>query len=237
MNHRDYLLRWAMIALSGVSLNLHSQEGWQSPASIRQAAHDFIAIKAREIYHDRPEVEVGALDRRLRLAACHQPLKAYLPPGGRSAGNTTVGIRCEGPQPWSLYVPVRVRVYREVLTTTRPLSRGERLGSGDLMLVRRDITSLRGGYLTDPAQVLGQVVRRRLAPDSVLSAAMIESPRLVERGQEVILVSETGGIRVQVRGKALMDGASGDRIRVQNPRSQRIVEGTVVSAGVVQVNM
>jgi flagella basal body P-ring formation protein FlgA len=235
MNPRT--LHGAIVAITLLSSAAQSQERWQSHASIRQLAHDFMTSKGHEIYQNAAEVEVGALDRRLRLAACPQALRAYLPPGGRTVGNTTVGIRCEGPRPWSLYVPVKIRVYREVLTTTRPLSRGERLAAGDLRPVRRDIASLRGGYLTDPTQALGRVVRRRLASDTVLSAAVIESPILVKRGQDVTLVSETGSIRVQIRGKALMDGASGDRIRVRNPRSKRIVEGTVVSAGVVRVNM
>jgi flagella basal body P-ring formation protein FlgA len=230
-------LRVAIVAIALLSSSAQSQESWQSHASIRQVAHDFMASKNHEIYQSEGEVEVGALDRRLRLAACPQALRAYLPPGGRTVGNTTVGIRCDGPRPWSLYVPVKIRVYREVLTTTRPLSRGERLTAGDLRLARRDITSLRGGYLADPTQALGKVVRRRLASDTVLSAAVVESPIVVKRGQDVMLVSEAGSIRVQVKGKALMDGTSGDRIRVRNPRSKRIVEGTVVSAGVVRVNM
>lgn len=230
-------LQGAMIALTLLAAAAQAQERWQSHASIRQLAHDFMASQIQQVHRDAAEIEVGALDRRLRLAACPQALQAYRPPGGRTVGNATVGIRCDGPQPWSLYVPVKVRVYREVVATTRPLNRGARLTEGDLKLVRRDITSLRGGYLTDATQALGRVVKRRLAPASVLSGAMIESPRLVERGQEVTLISGTGGIRVQVRGKALMDGAAGDRIRVRNPRSQRIVEGTVMSAGVVQVNM
>jgi flagellar basal body P-ring formation protein FlgA len=40
----------------------------------------------------RPEIEVGALDTRLRLAPCQQ-VEPYLPRGSRLWGRTRIGLR------------------------------------------------------------------------------------------------------------------------------------------------
>ena len=59
----------------------------------------------------RVEIEPGRLDPRLRLAPCER-IEAFLPPGARAWGRTRVGLRCvQGPTPWTVYLPVTVKVF------------------------------------------------------------------------------------------------------------------------------
>jgi len=51
----------------------------------------------------------------------------------------------------------------------------------------------------------------------------------------VTLRAQTNALQIRVAGKALMDGALGQRIRVQNTASGRVVEGLVRSAELVEV--
>ncbi|GAB4365224.1 MAG: hypothetical protein Kow0060_22580 [Methylohalobius crimeensis] len=44
-----------------------------------------------------------------------------------------------------------------------------------------------------------------------------------------------GGLDVRMGGHALMDGGLGERIRVRNDRSQRVVEGVVRGPNEVRV--
>jgi flagella basal body P-ring formation protein FlgA len=60
---------------------------------------------------------------------------------------------------------------------------------------------------------------------------------LVKRGSQVILRAGAGMFEVNVVGKALSDAAEGERVRVKNVKSQRIVEGYVMADGSVQVPM
>lgn len=208
---------------------------YQSQASIRDTAQRFIASETKAEFESVPDIQVGRLDRRLRLAACSQSLQGFLPPGGRTLGNITVGVRCAGIKPWTVYVPVKVKAYKKVLVTKRPLKRGESLSKQDVKLATQDLSGLRSSYLTEATQAVGKTLKRSIPAGTVLTTALLTSPSIIRRGQMVTLLSRSGGLQVQASGKALMDGASGQRIRVQNKTSKKVVEGVVISAGVVQI--
>ena len=214
---------------------LQATEETQSRTSIQQAAHQFIVSETRAAHESAPDIQVGRLDRRLRLTACSQSLQAFLPPGGRTLGNITVGVRCSGIKPWTIYVPVKVVAYKKVLVVNRPMKRGEVLSENELDLATRDLSTLRSSYLTEAAHAAGKTLKRSIPSGTVLNVSMLTSPRIIRRGQVVTLISRSGGLQVRATGKALMDGASGQRIRVQNKTSRKVVEGVVISSGVVQI--
>lgn len=224
-------------ALGLMQLASAADDGLQSHASIQAAARAFLVEHLQRTQGVTPEVEDGRLDPRLQLARCELPLEAFLPPGGRASGNTTVGVRCSGGQPWTLYVPVRVAVSGPVVVVTRPLARGDLIGDGDLQVVERDLGQLPFGYLQDPAEATGKQLLRPLSAGTALTPAMLEAPRLVRRGQQVTLLAIAGSVEVRMTGTALGDAAAGERVRVRNVNSKRIIEGVVTPSGQVQVDM
>lgn len=180
-------------------------------------------------------VEVTRLDPRLALARCDQPLEPFVPNGQRRLGNATIGVRCDGQRPWTLYVPVRITSSVNILTARRPLSRGTVLAADDLVTVERDAAGLPYGYFTDPAQLIGQQLKRSVRAGDILTPAMVAPAPLVQRGQRVWIATQGGGVNVAMEGEALQDGAAGERIRVRNLSSKRVVEAEVVSDSLVRV--
>jgi flagella basal body P-ring formation protein FlgA len=79
--------------------------------------------------------------------------------------------------------------------------------------------------------------RRAIHAGEVLSPGLLSSPRLIHRGQELILFASSGAMTVTMKGEALEDGAEGDVIRVRNLSSNRVVEGRVIGADKVQVSL
>ncbi|WP_255722486.1 flagellar basal body P-ring formation chaperone FlgA [Ectothiorhodospira lacustris] len=203
------------------------------------SAGAFLGHQARAHHGDHVDVRIsrGSLDPRLRLRACDTTLETFLPAGARMTGHTTVGVRCTAPSPWSLFVPMQVVVRGEVVVLERALPRGTLLSQNDIRLELRDLGNMHSGYLTDPAEVTNMVLRRALPAGTALSPQMVEPQRLVQRGQKVTLVAQNTDLSVRMEGQALADGAHGDRVQVRNLSSRRIVEGRVLSAGVVGVNM
>jgi flagella basal body P-ring formation protein FlgA len=177
------------------------------------------------------------LDPRLRLKQCGEPLDAFPTGTRRFIGATTVGVRCGGPNPWSLYVSARVAVQESVLVAARPLARGETLGTADVRLVERDLSNLHHGYFEKPGQAVGKVLKQRVSEGDVIRPTQLTEPKMVHRGQRVVLTAEAAGLQVRMAGKALADGATGDWIKVQNLSSNRIVEGEVIAAGVVKIKL
>mgnify|MGYP003409686039 CR=1 FL=1 len=215
---------------------LAADGGYQNLAGIRRAAAQHVAGLHGARAHP-PQITAGELDPRLRLAACATPLQTFLPAGARAQGNTTVGVRCNAQPPWQVYVPVMVRIFDQVLVATRPLPRGIPLTRDDVRLVERDLTTLPFGYVSDPAQAVGNQLKQPLTAGSVLLPSQIEGPRLVRRGDSVIIIGSSAGLTVRMQGQAMGDGAAGDWIKVRNPLTKKEVSGQVTPEGRVQVNL
>jgi flagella basal body P-ring formation protein FlgA len=205
-------------------------------------AHDNIRAAAEQHVLDniddlpgRIEVKVGSLDSRLRLAECDRALETYDSPNALSGGRGVVGVRCEGSKPWKLYVPVQIAVIDEVVVTRRSVVRGETLQADDLMLSEMDTSRLRKAYFTRIEDAVGLRSKRSIASGSVLHAGLLKRVKLVKRGSKVEIIANLEGLDVRMRGEALADGGRGDRIRVKNLSSGRVVTGTVTDSGVVHV--
>jgi flagellar basal body P-ring formation protein FlgA len=213
-----------------------ADSGYQDLASLRKTARLYVA----DLHSGRtpvPQIIAGELDPRLRLAACTTPLQAFLPASARAQGNTTVGVRCNGQPPWQVYVPVVVRILDQVLVATRPLARGIPITREDVRLVERDLTTLPYGYVLDPAKAVGRQLKQPLTAGSVLLPSQIEGPRLIHRGETVVIIGISPGLTIRMQGQALGDGAAGDWVKVRNPLTKKEVSGQVTPEGLVQVNL
>lgn len=180
-------------------------------------------------------IEIGQLDSRLKLARCAHTPTARLGPGARTEGNTTVNVRCSDPVNWSIFVPVRIERHAEVVVAARALARDQVIQPGDVRLERQETSRLLSGYFSDADLVIGLQASRRVTPGQVLTKALVEPRQLVERGQEVTLYAVRPGLTVRMKGEALEKGSAGERIRVRNRSSKRIVEGYVEPSGAVRV--
>jgi flagella basal body P-ring formation protein FlgA len=78
-------------------------------------------------------------------------------------------------------------------------------------------------------------LRRPLAAGAVLTPAMLTDVPLVTRGQQVTLEVGADTMNIRMAGEALDEAALGQRVRVRNLSSERVVEGVVRSAQVVEV--
>ena len=179
----------------------------------------------------RVEVVAGALDSRLAMAACGQPIRVAADLS-RQQARVNARVSCSAPSPWNLYVPVEIRVYRPVLVATRELRRGEAIGAGDVALEERNTLAAVGAPpLTQAADVVGLSARRTIAPGTLLSASLIELPVLVRRGDRLGVSARAGGITVQISGEALGTARLGERVRVRNLQSGRVIDAVMTGSG------
>jgi len=227
----------ATFCLSTQSFAAAPANEWQSHAAINAAAQQFLQSIVESEQDTRNEIRLGSLDPRLKLKACSTPLEAFMPPGGRTMGNTTVGVRCPDTGGWNIYVSARIDVFGPVLVSRQPLARGARIEADDLELVERDLSRLPYGYYTDPQAISGQLAKRTIAAAAVITPPMLAPPRLVKRGERVSVIAERGPLKIRTTGKALRDGISGELIQIRADGSQRVVDGVVVGQGVVKVTL
>lgn len=190
-----------------------------------------------EIGHTDASLIVRAqpLDPRLRLVQCGKPLSAAIAGDGQPRAHTTVAVHCDGATRWTVYVNVTINSEFPVLVARHALSRDAEVGAADFEPERRQLPGLTTDYVTDPAALVGQRLRRPVASGEALTLAALTPANVIHRGQEVTLIAGSAGFEVRMRAVALSDGRLADRIRVQNSSSQRVVEGIVRSSSVVEV--
>jgi len=202
--------------------------------NIRDAVRDF-AVREVGSTSDNVRITVGRLDPRLRLAACDGELGTYFSPGSRTIGHTTVGVRCDGPKAWSLFVPLHIDRQIAVAVALQDVPSGHVVTAADVHYELRSLDRLSNGYFASNDQLLGKVTTRPLMRGATFSPSQVKNERLVRRGERVVLALHTGGVAVRVAGTAMRDGTLGERIPVRNLSSKRIVEGTVHEQGLVLV--
>jgi flagellar basal body P-ring formation protein FlgA len=213
-----------------------AEEKIQDLDGIRLAVESFVATETPDQRGER-NITVGNLDSRLRLAACGEGLRTFFAPGSRVGSRRTVGVSCQTPKPWTVYVSAQIAYRGEVLVAARALPRGALLSAGDLILEERDLDGGPSGYLTEPGQALGKRTTRPLRLGLPVTSGLLEDVQVVERGQRVWLVAESRSLSVRMAGTALEHGAPGDLIRVQNNESRKVVQGLVGDDGVVRVGL
>ncbi len=208
----------------------------QSVSVIQETAESYLTAALESMHEGTISVSAARPDQRLRLHACDEPLEGFLPHGRDPLRATTVGVRCTGAAPWTIYVPVSVEIHSQVVVAARPLHRGSRILSDDLRISARDISRHRDAWFTQPDDVAGLEARRSIREGDIITARSVEEPLLIRRGSEVVIEAGRGnGIQITGRGEALQNGREGDRIRVRNLDSGREIEGRVTAPNRVEV--
>ncbi|MEL6316930.1 MAG: flagellar basal body P-ring formation chaperone FlgA [Pseudomonadota bacterium] len=92
------------------------------------------------------------------------------------------------------------------------------------------------GVLEELEEAIGQEARVSLFQGRPIREGDLAPPRLVKRNDLVTINFVRGGLRLRTEGRALDDGAFGDRVRVMNIDSRLTVYGRVAGPMKVDVN-
>lgn len=202
--------------------------------NIRSVVHDYATAEVGT-EADGVHIEVGRLDPRLRLTACAGPLNTYFSPGARNLGHTTVGVRCDGPKAWSLFVPLHIDRLVDVAVAVDSVPRGHAIGAADVHYAKRSLARLKRGYFSTNERLIGKITTRAISRGATYTENMVKQAKLVKRGERVMLSLSSGTVAVRVAGTALRDGGRGERIPVRNLSSNRVIQGVVREPGLVVI--
>ncbi len=210
-----------------------------SSRQIKQSVEREVArqLKVQNIVQQkgqRVSYKVARVDPRLRLSDCEAPLSVDLGTA-KLLGRVTAKVECHGATPWSIYVPLTVQVFKKVVTLRAPATTGKLLQVQDLQLSEREVSSLTQGYFTQINQVSNKRLKRSVTMNGVITPRMIEEPKVVKKGDEVMIIATKGSLSVSSPGIALTDGRIGQQINVENRASKRVVRARVKKKGVVEV--
>lgn len=226
------------IAASQAMSQVTSIAAQHSPASayelLANAARDAVVMEFANST-ERIEIELPPPDPRLQLPVCASALETSVGRHNGQGGRLNVRVDCRDAAPWARNMAVNVKVYREMLVSSRNLSRGALITDADISIEEVDISQVRGQLIDDPQAAIGMEVRRNVSAGTALSGDMLNAPIMVRRGDTVMLTAERGGISIRQQGTAMQDGESGRQITVRNTSSNRVVQAVVTGHGEARV--
>jgi flagella basal body P-ring formation protein FlgA len=202
----------------------------QDHAEIHKVVMDFVKAKTQDM-PGKVSIKVDEIDPRIFLLSCPQ-LEAFLPTGASMMGKTSIGIRCNEKNNWSLFIPVSITSKMNMLVSSKPLQQGQVIGAGDFSIQTGEISQ--PGIVTDEAQVVGKVIKFSMGAGQLLKQEMFRPPYVITQGQSVQIISEGHGFRLRSEGQAMNNAAAGQSAQVKVP-SGKIISGTAKSAGIVEV--
>ncbi|WP_175915018.1 MULTISPECIES: flagellar basal body P-ring formation chaperone FlgA [unclassified Burkholderia] len=205
--------------------------GQQDPDTIRRTALAFLQQQVAGLPGKTTATVATAFPRG--LAAC-TTLEPFLPTGARLWGRTTVGVRCAGERPWTVYLQAKVAVQATYYVAARQITPGEPLTAADLVARDGDLTVLPLAVITDPAQAVGATALARISAGLPLRQDMLKSAASVSAGQTVRVVAAGPGFTISADGSALANAAPGQSVRVRMAAGQ-IVTAIVKDAGTVEI--
>ncbi len=203
----------------------------QDHASLRAAVSAFVGQQTTTL-PGRVSFNVDEIDQRINLKSCNK-FEAYLPPGSQLMGRVSVGVRCLDTNGWSIYIPVQIKISRDLIISARTLSMGQIIHEEDIARLTSEVNQ--SGVITDARLVIGKVLRYSVAAGYVLREDMLRAPYSVKQGQSVQLTVQGNGFKLSSSGVALNNASEGETVQIRTSTG-RTVSGIAVNEGVVKIN-
>lgn len=237
-DYGGYKVKKVLLGVVALSLNLclHAQE-LQSLEVLRNKIEQHVLNDLTSYAEGRVLVKADKIDSRLQLGACEDnQLEVFNPYQTTTLKTTTFGIKCTNQSNhWTLYVPIKITVFKPVFVAKHPIMKGVPIMAEDVYQTELDVQQLKQGFFSNEEDFLGQVSKQNIAADSPITPANLELAKLVHKGQQVSIMVTMENLSISVQGIALNTGAKGDHIKVKNLSSKRIVDARVLSEEKVEV--
>lgn len=230
------MVKWVLAAALVVATkSLFASAEDHSHTELIVIASKAMEERARTRGLDAINVDVVPLDGRVSLPKCGKAVAVLSEYSQPSLGRVTVGLRCQTPEPWTIYLRGRVTASTGIPVLQHAANRSELISEDDVVIKNIQIASDLRGIIMERGQLVGKVAVRDLIAGQPLRQSDVKAPTVINRGQSVTIKSFAGGLTVTMKGRALGNGRAGDRIWVQNERSKKRVEGIVSSSGDVLI--
>jgi flagella basal body P-ring formation protein FlgA len=149
----------------------------------------------------------------------------------------TVNFNVNGKFYKRVWATATVETFTNVVVTRKPLGRHKPITEDDIEIQKMDLAKLPSDVITDPEVILGQRTRRAIGSQTVMRSNLVEFPPLLKRGDIVVIIAETDGLKITALGQVKKKGRLGERIPVINFDSKKMLYARVLDANTVRVEL
>ena len=173
----------------------------------------------------------------MQLVACDQPLQAQIPANVTIGARVNLRVACPaGVVQWSVNVPVTISTEAPVVIANRAIPLGSSIGASDIRIETRRFPGTARCCASSIDDVVGLLVRRTIAADTVIPMDALDRPPAIKRGEVVMVVAAMPGIEIRSSGVALADARAGETVRIRHSTSLKVIQARADTPGVVRVD-
>ena len=203
---------------------------------IEKIAYQYLKEHENEYKTDsaeRVEFILSHLDHRLKLENC--PTQPIVQPQESlyHSNRFTLRIICQGGNSWIQYIAVQVKRWSTIVISKMPIAKQTVLDGSMIDMKETNLAQISGSYFQNSMDVIGKVAKQPIGAHQAILNHHLELAVLIRKNQTVMIVAGSGTIKVKTGGIALENGKKGQRIKVKNSKSQRVIEATILDANTV----
>lgn len=183
----------------------------------------------------RSEYTIGNIDPYHKLKSCSEQPTLSINRSPLIQNRVTTEIKCADAKPWRLFVSSEFNLFKQAVIASTNIRRGQVISADNLSLKETIINKSHYSLYNDLGDVVGMIAKRSIRAESSIQPGHLSPPKLIKRGDNVVIVASNDAISVRMNGTALADGALGQQIPVRNIQSKRVVKARVSEAGLVSI--
>ena len=211
-------------------------------ASPAQAALSVQAEKAVKQFLDQhPSLEGQEFSiqwdpSKLEFPTCSKKPSVELLRKDKAWGKLLLNLRCDTGRVWARPVSLYVMVKGRYLVASRPLKPGQVLTPADWKWVDGDLSKMGDSMVDSPDLIKNMELSRAQQAGNALRLNDFRQMSVIKSGDQVRVAIVGRGFGIDASGQALADAALGASVKVRISDG-KIIQGTAVSQGVVEVVM
>jgi flagella basal body P-ring formation protein FlgA len=151
-------------------------------------------------------------------------------------GKLLLNLKCDAGRVWARPVSLYVMVKGRYLAAAKPLKPGQILTPSDWKWVDGDLSKMGDSMVDSPDLIKNMELSRAQQAGNPLRLNDFRQMSVIKSGDQVRVAIVGRGFGIDASGQALADAALGASVKVRISDG-KIIQGTAVSQGVVEVVM
>ena len=173
---------------------------------------------------------------KLEFPTCSKKPSVELLRKDKAWGKLLLNLRCDTGRVWARPVSLYVLVKGRYLAAAKPLKRGQVLSPSDWKWVDGDLSKMGDSMVDSPELIKNMELSRPQQAGNALRLNDFRQMSVIKSGDQVRVAIVGRGFGIDASGQALADAALGASVKVRISDG-KIIQGTAVSQGVVEVVM
>lgn len=128
-----------------------------------------------------------------------------------------------------------IKRFGSVVVTERVIKSGDVIRKGAVSLESVETTELSEDAFNNVEDVIGKVAKRSLRPGQIVTGKIVENMSAMKKGDIVVILIKSSGLEVTAKGICQEDGAYGDMVKVVNIDTKKVLYGSVLDSGTVEI--